>query len=123
MFSGCVALETVELPSQITKIGGWAFAGCEALTNIEIPASLKKIAHHAFFNTGLTNLYIPETVKIIEDCAFLNCGSLKEVYIPEKFYDDGKHIFGVNLIHEGDVVLLEPVKEVECSDDYGYLSF
>jgi hypothetical protein len=48
---------------------------------------------------------------------------LKEVYIPEKFYDDGKHIFGVNLIHEGDVVLLEPVKEVECSDDYGYLSF
>jgi hypothetical protein len=123
MFYNCEALETVELPSQITKIGRWAFAECEALTNIEIPASLKKIGGHAFSRTGLTNLYIPETVKMIEDCAFVNCGSLKEVYIPEKFYDDGKHIFGVNLIHEGDAILLEPVKEVECSDDYGYLSF
>lgn len=123
MFCGCVALETVELPSQITKIGRWAFAECEALTNIEIPVSLIKIGDHAFSRTGLTNLYIPETVKIIEAGAFANCGSLKEVYIPEKFYDDGKHIFGVNLIHEGDVILLEPVKAVECSYDYGSLRF
>ena len=118
MFKSCNKLANINLPNDIIKIGSCAFSWCEALSDIEIPVSVKKIGASAFSNTGLTNLCIPESVKIIEDRAFTSCRYLKEVNLPENFYDDGKRIFGVNLIKKDEVMLPNTAEEVESHWSY-----
>ena len=51
IFSGCTALETVELGS-VESIGERAFNGTAALKSIKIPASVKVIGADAFDQTS-----------------------------------------------------------------------
>ena len=50
-FKGCGALETVSIPSSVTKIGASAFENCAKLKWVEIPAQVKNIGDRAFFKT------------------------------------------------------------------------
>lgn len=59
-------------PSTIQTIEKRAFEGCSKITSIELPSDLTSIGMYAFFNSGLTSVTIPEKVKSIGDLAFTN---------------------------------------------------
>lgn len=59
-YSG-VALERIELPDTIEKIGKSAFNSCQSLKEIQIPASVTEIGDFAFANsTALENIFVKE---------------------------------------------------------------
>ncbi len=47
-FSGCTALESIELPDGLKKIGGSAFASLTGLKSMTIPKTVQTIAYSAF---------------------------------------------------------------------------
>lgn len=47
-FSGCAALESVNLNDGLTRIGNRAFSNCTALTQIEIPATVETVGHPGY---------------------------------------------------------------------------
>lgn len=70
MFGGC-RIESVVLPSTITKIGEEGFALCGRLNTINLPEGLVEIGKRAFCGTlALNNIYIPTSVRRIDDGAF-----------------------------------------------------
>lgn len=54
MYSGCMALTSINSPESVTWIGEYAFSGCTALTSITIPNSVTEIGDWVF--SGCENL-------------------------------------------------------------------
>ncbi len=70
-------LETVVIPSSVTKINGYAFRNCEKLRTVVIPDSVTEIKNDAFFNcANLTYASISDSVKKIGVRAFSSCPEL-----------------------------------------------
>ena len=88
MFSGCSALTSLILPSNVTEIGNSAFVNCRGLTSMKIPSSVTNIGDCAFLNcSGLTSLVISSGVTKIGDSAFRNCSGLTSLVIPSGVID------------------------------------
>lgn len=84
----------VRIPSNVTKIGRYAFQECSKMEYVEIPASVTEIEDYAFANcSNLRSVYIPESVKKIENSVFLNCGNLETVSIPDSVTSIGSNAF------------------------------
>lgn len=84
-FSGCTALETLNLPENLGALGSYAFKGCTALTTVNFVANAKFItpetteggtdpAPEAYDPAGL--------VTTIGDGAFMDCTSLTTITLP-----------------------------------------
>lgn len=74
MFSGCSALTSLTLPSNVTKIGNYAFQYLVTLTSLIIPSNVTEIGNYAFVNCrGLTSMKIPSSVTNIGYSAFSGC--------------------------------------------------
>ncbi len=80
-FSNAPALKEVKLPSTLVQIdngNGWdigAFSGCVALESVNLPYGLKSIGNHAFRGcTALGWTYVPSTVTSIGRSAFEGFG-------------------------------------------------
>ena len=87
-------VEKVEIPSNITGIGSYAFYNCPSLTNIEIPSSVTIIGSSAFYGcTSLTSIVIPNSVKSIGVMAFGLCRSLTSIEIPNSVTSIGEYTF------------------------------
>lgn len=72
----------IELTSEITKIGSYAFNSCESLKSIKIPNSVTSIGVYAFNGcTSLTKITIPNSVTSIGMASFANCESLNEMTV------------------------------------------
>ena len=83
-FSGCRALETVNLPEGLTTLGSYIFSDCEQLKEVQIPESVTSIMEMAFRNCKqLEQIYIPDTVTTIMEDAFRGCDALREVKLPQ----------------------------------------
>lgn len=112
----------VEIPSNVTKIGDFAFIGNELfkvklsngllsigknafsynnITNIEIPSSVNKIGDFAFSNNKITNLVLNEGIVEIGNYSFYsNC--LTSVKIPSSVKKIGKNtFFNTDIIYDG----------------------
>lgn len=77
------SITSVTIPSDVTKIGEYAFAYCLILKNIVLPETLKTIGINAFYKcSDLQSIIIPESVTKIGISAFEDCGSLSEINIP-----------------------------------------
>ena len=88
MFSGCSALTSLILPSNVTEIGNSAFVNCRGLTSMKIPSSVTNIGDCAFLNcSGLTSLVISSGVTKIGDSAFRNCSGLTSLVISSGVID------------------------------------
>lgn len=81
-------LESVTLPSGITKIQSNAFGSCYSLTHIDLPEGLETIDFDAFMFSGLQgNIDLPEGLKEIGMQAFYDCSSLSSVTLPSTLED------------------------------------
>lgn len=88
-FFNCHYLQSIELPSTLSKISFLAFAKCSNLENIVFPENLKVIEREAFaLCTSLTSLYIPENVEELGSThapnVFLACSNLKSIKVSSK---------------------------------------
>ena len=87
-------LETIIMPSSITKIGAGAFVSCKSLKEIILPDSVTSIGDHAFESCkSLTSIIIPYGVTRIGDGVFTDCKSLKTITIPESVTSIGYRAF------------------------------
>ncbi len=58
-FDCCTTLQSVRIPSSITRIGAYGFYGCSSLQTISIPASVSSIPYTAFFYcTSLSSIQV-----------------------------------------------------------------
>ena len=70
-FLNCTGLQTVSIPSGLTKIGTQAFFGCSSLQNVTLPASLTEIGYQAFRDCdALTSITFPDSLEKVGDQAF-----------------------------------------------------
>ncbi|MBQ8526820.1 MAG: leucine-rich repeat domain-containing protein [Clostridia bacterium] len=82
-FYNCSVLETVSLPSTLTKIENDAFEQCSALREINFPSSLESIGSWAFYYcSAITKAILPEGLTTLDYSSFANCTALEEAYIP-----------------------------------------
>ena len=94
MFSGCSALTSLIIPSNVTEIGNSAFVNCRGLTSMKIPSSVTNIGDCAFYGcSGLTSLVISSGVTKIGDSAFRNCSGLTSLVIPSGVTEIGFFAF------------------------------
>ncbi|MBQ6018379.1 MAG: leucine-rich repeat protein [Clostridiales bacterium] len=83
-FSYCYKLSLVNIPSNVTTIGGYAFNDCYELTDLTVPANVTKIGQSAYRNCdGLTSVTLSEGVTTIGSYAFAYCDSLTTVDFPD----------------------------------------
>lgn len=76
----CCGFEEIDLPDEISSIGGSAFAGCSNLKKINLGNSLTVIGDRAFDGcSGLTDIVLPSTLSKINEDAFADCTGLKYV--------------------------------------------
>lgn len=54
----CSALQSINIPNTVTKIGNSAFSRCDSLLCIEIPNSVKEIERYAFNSDSLQKIII-----------------------------------------------------------------
>lgn len=81
-FYGCVALESVELPVGLTKVGERAFYGCENLRfGDKRFDSLVSIGEQAFYNCILFDGIIGNNVQSVGDEAFFGCVALDKLTV------------------------------------------
>ena len=64
MFSECISLTKIKLPSTVTVVQPYAFSGCFGLTEIQFSENLKTIDYYSFENcTALTEIRYGGTVE------------------------------------------------------------
>lgn len=93
VFESCTQLKEVKLPKNLAEIPGGMFSNTRALNSIEIPASVRKIGSHAFSGSGLESVVIPEGVKVIAEVAFNSCRALTNVTLPASLDSIGDGAF------------------------------
>ena len=93
-FYGCSSLTSIEMPNNVTNIGGSAFSGCSSLASIEIPNNVTNIGGSAFSGcSSLTSIVIPNKVTTIGGTIFTSCSSLTDIVIPNSLIYIGGDAF------------------------------
>ena len=88
------SIKSVELSSNVTSIGDWAFAYCSSLTSITISEGVTSIGESAFMDcSSLTSITLPTCVTSIGNYAFLGCTSLTSITLPEGVTSIGEAAF------------------------------
>ena len=86
-FSGCLALEWVEMPESLESLGSFVFYNCESLLSIEIPNGIKELKYGVLRNCkSLKFVSLPSSLEIIGRQAFEGCKSLSDLQLPKKLH-------------------------------------
>jgi hypothetical protein len=79
-FVRCYSLTTLELNTDMTRIGDNAFEACRSLTDFIYPGCIEEIGANAFVQCmSLTTAYLPSSMQTLGSGAYSFCQSLKEV--------------------------------------------
>lgn len=81
-FEECTSLHNVHINKGTERIGSYAFSGCTALEQLNLPETLRHISEAAFMSSGISAVTLPPKVQYIGDRAFARCIRLKTVIIP-----------------------------------------
>ncbi len=82
-FDFCANLKTLKIPDGVTKIGGLAFNDCHLLESIVLPSTLESIGMGAFQKCySLRAIKIPEGITAISYGMFNSCLCLENVDLP-----------------------------------------
>lgn len=93
VFTGCSALENINLPTSLASIPQDAFSNCTSLKAITLPGALTELRHQAFYGcTQLTKITIPGTITSFYSSVFANSG-LTEVTINNGIREIGENAF------------------------------
>ncbi|MGN0367805.1 MAG: leucine-rich repeat domain-containing protein [Wujia sp.] len=82
-------IREVVLPDTVEEIGMEAFRGCNALETINMPSGLKKIGECAFGNCAIKSMSLPLGLTAIENLAFYDCNNLESITIPNSVTEFG----------------------------------
>ena len=83
-FFAYTALEAVDLPATVTKIGSQAFYGMTSPKRIVLPDGITEVGGSAFYlNKGVEEVVWPKSCHIIRDNMFRYASNLKSITIPE----------------------------------------
>lgn len=77
-FAGCTNLKEVKGIEHINSIGQGAFYKCSSLESLTIPSNVTKIEPWAFRESGLMSMNIPAGVTSLGDYAFADCKNLEK---------------------------------------------
>ena len=78
-FGGCLRLQNITIPANITKIPMWCLFYCDSLTHIELPEGIDSIEAYAFYSTpSLREITIPSQVRYIGESAFTYSNGLMD---------------------------------------------
>ena len=81
-FERCNKLEQINIEDlKVEEIQPWIFSGCKALNKVDLPGNIVKICDFAFSSTGLQEISFPESVSEIGEYAFASCNQLKKVQL------------------------------------------
>lgn len=70
-FTGCRALNTINLPSTVKSIGDRVFFGCEALESVTLPEGVTALGEEVFKDCPrLTTLHLPASVSNLDPTTF-----------------------------------------------------
>ena len=87
-------IESVEIPSSITKIGDWAFYSCTSITEIKLPDSVTEIGKGAFREcSALESIELSSALVLVDDYAFMECSALAEIELPATVKTVGEGAF------------------------------
>ena len=95
-FSDCgkIASVTFGKNSKLTSIGDGAFRGCSSLASMIVPSKVTQIGECAFYECrSLSSLTLPEGLKAIGAYALCDCGKLTSVTIPSTVTSIGETVF------------------------------
>ena len=85
-FSGCTALEDINLPASIATILDEAFAGTTSLKHINLGNIITNLGTGAFKGSGLEEINLPRGIKVLNPSLFEGCASLTSLTLN---YDEG----------------------------------
>ena len=77
------ALENVELPSTLRRIGYSAFEGCAGLKSVALPDGLEHIGKRCFQKSALESVRLPPALRVVDENTFRECRRLRSVELPE----------------------------------------
>ncbi len=94
LFLYCGTASDVSIPSEVTRIDGYAFLNNTTLVSVTLPANLGEINVGAFANcTALTRVTIPAKVRVVGERAFSGCTALTNVTFLSSAAEIGKEAF------------------------------
>ena len=79
MFSQCLNLTSIEVPSNVQELENNVFLSCTNLSEIKLNDGLLRIREQSMMNTGITRIEIPASVIFIREHAFNVCSNLREI--------------------------------------------
>ena len=84
MFAGCCALQSINLPAEVSTIEEAAFASCMYLTSVVFPDKVTTIKGRAFDKCdALSSIVFPASVTYIDKGAFVWCTGLTSIVVKE----------------------------------------
>ena len=88
-------LASITIPDSVTSIGNFVFGSCYSLASIiTIPDSVTNISTYAFSSCySLASITIPDSVTSIGNNAFSSCYSLASITIPDSVTSIGNNAF------------------------------
>ncbi len=93
----CVKLKAIDIPASVTEIDDRAFEDCRSLAKITFSGKeLRRIGSWAFYNAhALQKLSLPEGVEEIGDGAFYGCTYLEDLTLPSSVRAIGDNGFSL----------------------------
>lgn len=74
------AIESINIPNNVTAIGDYAFQGCLNLESIKLPNNIATIPVGMLYGSGVKEVYIPLSVTTIRHSAFYFAGNLNNIF-------------------------------------------
>lgn len=92
-FSGCNALEVLNIPDSITNIGKYCFTNNSGIKKVKFNDFIKSIPHSCFYNChNLSIVNNTNNIEVISQSSFFNCSSLTKIHL-EKITNIGQYAF------------------------------
>ena len=94
VFSGCNALESIDLPTSVNTIGDRAFLNCSSLKSLDL--SMVETIGIAVLSgcSELKDILLPKSITEICERMFEDCSVLETVAMPSSVTKIGKYAFG-----------------------------
>lgn len=109
-FKDCVNLNEIKLPEGLSSIGVSAFQGCIKLEELNIPESVVSVGSYGFANSGIKNIVLPDNLTYLSSSLFEN-SKLEHIKLPKNLLDLGYETFRRSCLI--DITIPENVTEIQ----------